>query len=103
MCSNAKVVDKRYIKQDTKHYPFIKNQVRRKFFQKDALSSTRDMKSFPLSHSQLVDFISYLQTINGGSRSESTAQLIAKDTSKYLYYAKKKNWTFLISLISLSL
>ncbi len=32
-----------------------------------------------------------MQSIDGGTRSESTAKLIAKDISKYLYYADSKS------------
>ena len=51
------------------------------------MGSTREMKSYPLDHPQLVQFIKYLQCIDGGARSPATSKLITKDVSKYLYFA----------------
>ena len=52
------------------------------------MHSTRHMPSFPLS--ELEDFIKYLQTVDGGRKSEQTAKLIAKDVSKLLYYGNEE-------------
>ena len=49
------------------------------------------MKSFPISHPQITKFMKYLMCIDGGNRSEATALLIAKDISKYLYWANEQN------------
>ena len=50
--------------------------------------STRHMESFALD--EIHDFVSYLQTVDGGNKTSATAKIIAKDISKYLYYADKK-------------
>ena len=58
---------------------------------RESLGSTRDMKFFPLSQSEMVNFHKYLTGLDGGKRSPSTAKLICKDLSKYLYFCNKSH------------
>ena len=46
--------------------------------------TTRDMGKFPLDHPKLVDFSSYLKSVDGGMRADTTAKEIATDISKVL-------------------
>lgn len=61
-------------------------------------STTRNMKFFPLSNPHMREFISHLQSMDGGCKSESVSALIAKDISKFLYYSdySRVNWMSLI-------
>ena len=52
----------------------------------DKKTSTRHMGSFSLDCDELKDFVQYLQTVDGGNKSSTTAKLIGKDISKFLYY-----------------
>ena len=110
LCSKAERVTKTFIKKDVmqKKLSFTKKSVpstscnfskRKKIF----ASTTREMPFFPLAHSKLDNFISYLQTFDGGNRTKTTAEVIAKDISKYLYYADMKclNWENVLDKVKL--
>ena len=67
------------------------------------MGSTREMKSYQLDHPELVQFIKYLQCIDGGARSPATSKLICKDISKYLYFANsnKLDWNTFLNKVKL--
>ena len=60
--------------------------------------TTRDMGKFPLDHPKLVDFSSYLKSVDGGMRADTTAKEIVTDISKVLFYINPKcmKWASLV-------
>lgn len=58
------------------------------------VKTTRCMGSFPKTAIELEDFKRYLTSLDGGNKKESTADLVTKDVSKFLYYCnpKKIDW-----------
>ena len=61
------------------------------------------MGFFPIDHPELKQFFKHLCSIDGGNRSESTAALIVKDISKYLYFcdSDKLDWNNFLDRVKL--
>lgn len=103
MCAIANVVNKKFIKpaQTQRKLSFSKSSSPKpkvhslnlsKLSKTAETKGTRNMEFYPLS--KLSDFVQYLTTLDGGKRTQSTAELIAKDISKFLYFADSKNLNF---------